>query len=112
MSMRFTDWVIEEQEKKMEEQEMSKMSEPKSNIVIAKELRVELDRTLQKLKLYRDSLGPSAASRHASLSVTHTEDAIMRLGMVLKELGTANPYPDSYKPGNTIVNPTADGLKL
>lgn len=86
--------------------------EPKDEIVIAKELRVELDGTLQKLKHYQEHLGRSAAGRHVSISVTAVEDAIMRLGMVLKELGTPNPYPNSYKPENTIVDPTADGLKL
>lgn len=81
-------------------------------IVTAKEFRVALDAELQKLKAFRDSLGRGDAGRHASLSVTALEDAILRLGMVLKELGTENPYPNSYKPENTIVDPTADGLKL
>ncbi len=83
-----------------------------AEIVKAKELRVSLDGELQKLKTFRDSLGRSDAARHASISITAVEDAIMRLGMVLKELGTANPYPNSYKPENTIVEPTADGLTL
>lgn len=86
--------------------------EPKSQIVVAKELRVELDGTLQKLKYFQEDLGRGPAGRHVSISVTAVEDAIMRLGMALKEFGTTNPYPNSYKPENTIVNPTADGLKL
>ncbi len=81
-------------------------------IKIAKELRVKLDGVLQEAKDYRDLLGIPDAKRHASISITAIEDAIMRFGMVLKSLGTENPYPNSYKPENTIVDPTADGLKL
>lgn len=83
-----------------------------TEIVKAKELRVALDAVLQDSKAFRDSLGRGEAGRHASLSVTATEDAIMRLGMVLKELGRENPYPNSYKPENATVEPTADGLKM
>ena len=36
----------------------------------------------------------------------------MWLGMDLKDLGSKNPYPNSYNPANTIVDATADGLKL
>lgn len=36
----------------------------------------------------------------------------MWLGMMLKEMGTPNPYPESYNPENAVVEPTADGLKL
>jgi len=36
----------------------------------------------------------------------------MWLGMDLKRLNEANPYPDSYKPENDKIAPTADGLKL
>ncbi len=75
-------------------------------IVENKTFRKELDAILQRLKeAHRES-------RNRSLSITHLEDSIMRLGMDLKDLDTPNPYPDSYKPENTIINPTADGLKL
>lgn len=96
----------------MSEPTMRETLEHEEAVTRAKELRVALDGYLQKLKEYRDTLGRSDAARHASISVTAVEDAIMRLGMVLKELGTPNPYPNSYKPENTIVDPTADGLKL
>lgn len=36
----------------------------------------------------------------------------MWLGMDLKRLGEANPYPNSKDPTNAIVDTTADGLKL
>lgn len=81
-------------------------------IVEAKQLRVELDGVLQKLKTYQDTVGRGPAGRHVAISVTATEDAIMRLGMTLKELGTDNPYPNSYNPTNATVEPTADNLKM
>lgn len=80
-----------------------------------KELRKDLDVHLQRLK----SL---PKSRNRALAITHLEDSIMRLGMDLKELGkelseaqgvpAASPYPNSYDPTNTKVDPTADGLRL
>lgn len=75
-------------------------------IIENKKLRVELDTVLQKLKESKRT------SRNRSLSITHLEDSIMRLGMDLKDLNTPTPYPNSYNPTNTIVEPTADNLKL
>ena len=75
-------------------------------IIESKQLRVELDHILQRMKT------SPRQSRSRSLSMTHLEDAILRLGMDLKELDTPNPYPNSYDPSNTTVDPTADGLKL
>jgi hypothetical protein len=70
-----------------------------------KELRVELDASLQKMKgLVYDETAQQACLR--------LKESIMWLGMHLKELGTSNPYPNSYKPENAIVDKTADGLKL
>lgn len=51
-------------------------------------------------------------SRERSLAITKLQECIMWLGMDLKRLGTPNPYPNSKNPTNTIVDPTADGLKL
>ena len=68
--------------------------------------RVSLDAVLQQIK---DS---PRKSRERSLVVTKLQEAIMWLGMDLKDLGSKNPYPNSYQPGNAIVDPTADGLKL
>ena len=70
-----------------------------------KELRKELDASLQKLK----DLPPS---RERSLSITKIQEAVMWLGMDLKRLGEQNPYPNSKNPENTIIDKTADGLKL
>lgn len=67
--------------------------------------RVELDAVLQRVK-------SDTPSRERSLVIIKIQESIMWLGMDLKRLGEQNPYPNSYKPENTIVDPTADGLKL
>lgn len=84
----------------------SEMSERDHAVVENKSFRVELDNVLQRLKQ------SPRKSRNRSLCITHLEDSIMRLGMDMKELDTPNPYPNSYNPENTVVDPTADGLKL
>lgn len=76
-----------------------------SGIIADKQLRVDIDAILQRVK----ALPPS---RERSLARTKLEEAVMWLGMDLKRLGTPNPYPNSRDVGNTIVDPTADGLKL
>lgn len=76
-----------------------------------KELRVGIDAQLQKLK----DLKPT---RERSLAITKLQEAVMWLGMDLKrinelsEVKAPNPYPNSYDPSNTKIEPTADGLKL
>jgi hypothetical protein len=77
-----------------------------SAIVETKGFRVELDVALQKIK------NGSCRSRERNLAITKLQEAIMWLGMDLKELGAPNPYPNSYKPENTTVDPTADGMKM
>ena len=74
-------------------------------IIKVKELRVGLDAQLQILK----SLSPS---REVALSITKVQEGIMWLGMEMKRINDTNPYPESYNPTNTIIEPTADGLKL
>lgn len=70
-----------------------------------KQLRVDLDESLQKLK----SLEPS---RERALAITKLQEAIMWLGMDLKRIGNPEPYPHSYDPESSVVSPTADNLKL
>lgn len=81
-----------------------------SQIIANKELRRDIDAQIQKLK----SLYPS---RERSLAVTKLQEAVMWLDMDLKRISEesgvpSNPYPDSKDPSNTIIQPTADGLKL
>jgi hypothetical protein len=77
----------------------------KVEVTYDKHLRKDLDKQLQRLK----NLTPS---RERSLAITKLQEAIMWLGMDLKRLNETNPYPDSYDPTNTKINPTADGLKM
>ncbi len=74
-------------------------------IVSDKELRRDLDAQLQKLKSLQ-------GSREHNLAITKLQECIMWLGMSLKSLNDTRPYPSSYDPTNTKVEPTADGLKL
>ena len=82
-----------------------------SQIVSVKELRRDIDAQLQKLK-------GLPKSRENSLAITKIQEAIMWLGMSLKELNQLrpqpqpSPYPTSYDPSKTTVEPVADGLKL
>lgn len=71
-----------------------------------KRLRREIDAKIQELK-------DLPASRERSLCITKLQEAVMWLGMDLKRLGTDNPYPSSKDPATgTVIDPTADGLKL
>lgn len=75
-------------------------------VVENKRLRQEIDVKIQELKAF-------PASRERSLAITKMQEAVMWIGMDLKRLGTANPYPSSKDPSTgTIIEPTADGLKL
>ena len=70
-----------------------------------KQLRKDIDEVLQRVKgLYQ--------SRETSLTITKLQEATMWLGMNLKRLGEANPYPESKNPDSKKVYPTADGLKF
>lgn len=76
------------------------------DIIESKQFRKSLDEILQQLK------ESGRKSRERSISVTKLQESIMWLGMDLKEMNTPNPYPQSYNPENTQIEPTADGLKL
>lgn len=70
------------------------------------------DAVIQMIK----SIGP--ATRERSLAITKFQEGVMWLGMDLKRINDTNPadcpnpYPNSKDPSNTIIEPTADGLKL
>lgn len=80
-------------------------------IISTKQCRVGLDNMLQSVK----QLPPS---REVSLTVTKVQEAVMWLGMNLKRINEIapdkcpNPYPNSKNPSNTLIEPTADNLKL
>lgn len=74
-------------------------------VIKTKQARKDLDEVLQRVKGF-------IPSRECSIAITNLQQSIMWLGMNLKALNTPNPYPESYNPQNTIVEKTADGLKL
>lgn len=94
-------------------------------IIAAKTFRKEADELLQRMKDHAKLLKTKeettsdeafidkgeVIAQHI-LSTRDLEGAIMRQGMALKYIGNPNPYPDSKDPSNTVVNPTADGLKM
>jgi hypothetical protein len=86
-------------------QDMTKEQYLEQNVKCNKQLRVSLDAELQKLKKLN-------GSRERSLTITKLQEAIMWLGMDLKRLNEPNPYPDSYKPENDKIAPTADDMKM
>ena len=80
-------------------------------IIAVKELRRDTDRIIQLVKGL-----PGSAER--TLAFRKLQEGVMWLGMDLKRIGEEapgtleNPYPNSYNPDNTKIDPTADGLKL
>lgn len=94
-----------------------------AHIILDKELRRDIDAIIQRLKLHSEAWMPSTPpeqarkSRERSIVVTKLQEAVMWLGMDLKAIndesgGAENPYPHSKDPSNTIIDKTADGLKL
>jgi len=98
-------------------------------IIAAKTFRKEAYELLQRMKEHRRSLlachsidakegdperflDPQEVIAQHTLSIRDLESCIMRQGMTLKYIGNPNLYPDSKDPSNTVVNPTADGLKM
>lgn len=95
------------------------MTPYEAQVADSKQLRVELDSCLQKLKqACGESNNPpfpvegQRKSRERSIAITKLQESIMWLGMDLKSLGETNPYPNSYNPTNSIVDMTVQGLKL
>ncbi len=97
-----------------------------SHIAQTKQLRQELDASLQNLRRdadrgftgFRAPDHPVRSSRERSMAITKIQEAIMWLGMDLKAIneenpGAApNPYPESYDPKSPKIEPTSEGLKL
>lgn len=92
-------------------------------IAETKFFRQSLDTVLQQLKAasgegQRAIDCPIRKSRERSLAVTKIQEAIMWLGMDLKAINEAapgsapNPYPQSYNPESSKIEPTSEGLKL
>lgn len=80
------------------------------HIKATKRLRVQIDQAIQALK--REQSQSDGASAERQIALRKLQEAVMWMGMDLKERGAANPYPNSYNPSNAVVDATADGLKL
>lgn len=82
-----------------------------AEIIADKQLRKDIDDVIQRVK----SLPPS---RERSLTITKLQEGVMWLGMDLKRINETtpgsveNPYPNSKDVSNTVIDPTADGLKF
>ena len=73
-----------------------------------KSLRVGIDALLQAMH----RLVAEESSDEMITATRRARESVMWMGMELKRLGELNPYPNSYNPTNTVVDPTADNLKL
>jgi len=94
------------------EQKTTEVNTPIENeITEIKALRQYIDIAIQRVKHL-------VSCRETSLTTTKLQEAVMWLGMDLKRIGEANqgfvknPYPNSKDPSNTVIEPTADALKL
>lgn len=77
-----------------------------SQVTDIKQLRKDGDDLIQRIK-------ELPGSRELSLSVTKFQEGVMWLGMELKRLNEANPYPSSKDPSTgDVIEPTADNLKF
>ena len=70
-----------------------------------KSLRKDTDAIIQRIKALPGSAECTLAFRKA-------QESVMWLGMELKRRNEANPYPNSKDPSNSVIDPTADNLKL
>lgn len=81
-----------------------------------KKWRRDIDVIIQEIRkdeVLPNDLPPGARkSRERSLAITKLQEAVMWLGMDLKDQGTPNPYPESKNPQSAKIEPTADNLKL
>jgi hypothetical protein len=77
-----------------------------NEVVRIKQLRKDIDEKIQKVRELDQCL-------ETSLVITKLQEAVMWLGMDLKRIGEANPYPSSKDPNTgDKIEPTADGLKF
>lgn len=92
-------------------------------IAASKQFRKDADALLQRMKDHSNALRNhpyggeemqdkgEVIAQHI-LSTRDLESCIMRQGMALKYIGNPDPYPESRDPNSTVVEPTADGLKM
>lgn len=77
-----------------------------TEVVSIKQLRKKGDNLIQQIKYL-----PGSAEK--TLAMRKFQEGVMWLGMDLKRLGEANPYPSSKDPSTGAkIEPTADNLKF
>lgn len=76
-----------------------------NQVIMSKQVRVDIDNILHKIH----NMEPC---REVSLAITKLQEGIMWMGMNLKRLNEATPYPNSMNTNNEKIEPTADGLKF
>lgn len=99
---------------------MSEATEVPYHVAETKNWRKQIDEVIQNVKRGSDPQftgerppdHPVRNSRERSLAITKLQEAVMWLGMDLKDQGNPNPYPHSYDPSSPVIEPTADNLKL
>ena len=81
---------------------------PKEAVIMeSKQWRLDLDGVLQRMK------HGLITSRERSLAITKLQEAIMWLGMDLKQLNDGvSCYKHGYDPSSPIVDSPPDGVKL
>jgi hypothetical protein len=78
-----------------------------TEIVKTKQFRKSIDEIVQSVET------ELTKGQTSEIAVIKLKEAVMWLGLHLKELGAQNPYPHSKNPETgDIVDPTADGLKF
>lgn len=78
-----------------------------TEIVKTKQFRKDIDGIVQSIQ------AELTKGQTADIAVIKLKEAVMWLGLHLKELGATNPYPHSKDPSTgDIVDETADGLKF
>jgi hypothetical protein len=97
---------MEKFEKLIHEEFIGNIDRNELEIRFTKLCRQEIDVIIQAIK------GSKRKSAERSTAIRKATEAVMWLGMDLKDIGTENPYPESKNPANTKIEPTADGLKL
>lgn len=75
-----------------------------AGIILDKTCRRDLDEILQNLK-------DAPVSYERVSAITRLHETIMWLGLDLKRLGEADPYPTSRDPSSPVVHPSSEGLR-
>ena len=85
--------------------EMSKIFDAQTNnqVIMSKQVRIDTDDIIRRLHNME-------GCREVSLAITKLQEGVMWMGMNLKRLREANPYPNSKNVNNETIEPTADKL--